>query len=215
MSGQNGRAGQSDKGRDRDRDRARTAGGGAPGSEAARSKAARSEAPSSGSAPRSGASGSSKAAPRTGTPRTGTPRTGTPPRAPEGVGFTGFTGRPNPARIAAYFGLALLGALVALAGTLVQAAWFPGGLIIALAGSAGLFYGGRILTGTQIGALAPAVGWFITVFLLLSGRPEGDYVFGDELGLALFMLGGTAVAVMCATTSKVPQSATRRGRSGI
>ncbi|MFJ9568565.1 DUF6113 family protein [Streptomyces bacillaris] len=208
MSGQNGRAGQSDKGRDRDR--ARTAGGGAPGSGAARSKAARSGAPSSGSAPRSGVSGSSKAA-----PSTGTPRTGTPPRAPEGVGFTGFTGRPNPARIAAYFGLAVLGALVALAGTLVQAAWFPGGLIIALAGSAGLFYGGRILTGTQIGALAPAVGWFITVFLLLSGRPEGDYVFGDELGLALFMLGGTAVAVMCATTSKVPQSATRRGRSGI
>ncbi|MEQ4606035.1 DUF6113 family protein [Streptomyces bacillaris] len=210
MSGQNGRAGQSDKSRDRDRDRARTAGGGAPGSGAARSKAARSGAPSSRNAPRSGASGSSKAA-----PRTGTPRTGTPPRAPEGVGFTGFTGRPNPARIAAYFGLAVLGALVALAGTLVQAAWFPGGLIIALAGSAGLFYGGRILTGTQIGALAPAVGWFITVFLLLSGRPEGDYVFGDELGLALFMLGGTAVAVMCATTSKVPQSATRRGRSGI
>ncbi|NUV41532.1 DUF6113 family protein [Streptomyces sp. CAI-24] len=210
MSGQNGRAGQSDKSRDRDRDRARTAGGGAPGSGAARSKAARSGAPSSGNAPRSGASGSSKAA-----PRTGTPRTGTPSRAPEGVGFTGFTGRPNPARIAAYFGLAVLGALVALAGTLVQAAWFPGGLIIALAGSAGLFYGGRILTGTQIGALAPAVGWFITVFLLLSGRPEGDYVFGDELGLALFMLGGTAVAVMCATTSKVPQSATRRGRSGI
>ncbi|SCE42287.1 hypothetical protein GA0115244_12632 [Streptomyces sp. DvalAA-19] len=212
MSGQNGRAGQSDKGRDRDRDRARAAGGGAPGSGAARSKAARSGAPSSGSAPRSGASGSSKAAPRTGTPRTEAPRTGTLPRAPEGVGFTG---RPNPARIAAYFGLAVLGALVALAGTLVQAAWFPGGLIIALAGSAGLFYGGRILTGTQIGALAPAVGWFITVFLLLSGRPEGDYVFGDELGLALFMLGGTAVAVMCATTSKVPQSATRRGRSGI
>ncbi|MFB8126946.1 DUF6113 family protein [Streptomyces bacillaris] len=204
MSGQNG------KGPGRDRDRARAAGGGAPASGAARSKAARSGAPSSGNAPRSGASGSSKAA-----PRTGTPRTGTPARAPEDVGYTGFTGRPNPGRIAAYFGLAVLGALVALAGTLVQAAWFPGGLIIALAGSAGLFYGGRILTGTQIGALAPAVGWFITVFLLLSGRPEGDYVFGDELGLALFMLGGTAVAVMCATTSKVPQSATRRGRSGI
>ncbi|MDF9806440.1 hypothetical protein M2436_004987 [Streptomyces sp. HB372] len=52
------------------------------------------------------------------------------------------------------------------------------------------------------------------MFLLLSGRPEGDYVFGDELGLVLFMLGGTAAAVMCATTSKVPQSAIRSGRSG-
>lgn len=139
------------------------------------------------------------------------PRRNAPPREPEP---TGFAARPNAARIAAYAGLAVLGALVALAGTLVQGAWFPGGLIIALAASAGLFYGGRMLTRTQIGALAPAAGWFITVFLLLSGRPEGDYVFGDELGLVLFMLGGTAAAVMCATTSKVPQSAIRSGRSG-
>ncbi|MEW1610657.1 MULTISPECIES: DUF6113 family protein [unclassified Streptomyces] len=150
-------------------------------------------------------------APRADAPRPDAPRT-TPPRVPGG---TGLTARPNPARIAGCLALAVLGALVALAGTLVQAAWFPGGLVIALLGSAGLFYGGRILTGTQIGALAPAVGWFITVFVLLSGRPEGDYVFGDELGLVLFMLGGTAAAVMCATTSKVPQSATRNGRSGI
>lgn len=134
-----------------------------------------------------------------------------PPGPP---GPTGLAVRPNPARIAAYLGFAVLGVFVAIAGTLVQAAWFPGGLIIALAGSAGLFYGGRILTRTQIGALAPAAGWFITVFLLLNGRPEGDYVFGDELGLVLFVLGGTAAAVMCATTSKVPQSAIRSGRSG-
>ncbi|MGA6169008.1 DUF6113 family protein [Streptomyces sp. NPDC012600] len=153
-----------------------------------------------------------KDVPGTNAPRKNASRTGAPPGAPGGAGFTA---RPNPARIAAYFGLAVLGALVALAGALVQAAWFPGGLIIALAAPAGLFYGGRILTGTQIGALAPAVGWFITVFLLLSGRPEGDYAFGDELGLVLFMLGGTAAAVMCATTSKVPQSAIRNSRSGI
>lgn len=139
------------------------------------------------------------------------PRRNAPPREP---GPTGFAARPNPVRIAAHVGFAVLGVLVAIAGALVQAAWFPGGLIIALAASAGLFYGGRILTRTQVGALAPAAGWFITVFLLLSGRPEGDYVFGDELGLVLFMLGGTAVAVMCATTSKVPQSAIRSGRSG-
>ncbi|CAD5949382.1 MULTISPECIES: DUF6113 family protein [Streptomyces] len=173
-----------------------------PGKGRDRARAPRTDGPRAGARGKASGTASSSNA----------PRTNAPPRAPEG---TGFTARPNPARIAAYFGLAVLGALVALAGTLVQAAWFPGGLIIALAGSAGLFYGGRILTGTQIGALAPAVGWFITVFLLLSGRPEGDYVFGDELGLVLFMLGGTAVAVMCATTSKVPQSATRNGRSGI
>ncbi|MEU0380099.1 DUF6113 family protein [Streptomyces cyaneofuscatus] len=173
-----------------------------PGKGRDRARAPRTDGPRAGARGKASGTASSSNA----------PRTNAPPRVPEG---TGFAARPNPARIAAYFGLAVLGALVALAGTLVQAAWFPGGLIIALAGSAGLFYGGRILTGTQIGALAPAVGWFITVFLLLSGRPEGDYVFGDELGLVLFMLGGTAVAVMCATTSKVPQSATRNGRSGI
>ncbi|WP_433402874.1 DUF6113 family protein [Streptomyces sp. CA-146814] len=193
-------SGNSGKGRDR----AGARGGEAAGAEVSRGKAARDKAAPAKAARPKGA--------RSGAPSSNAPRTNAPPRVPEG---TGFTARPNPARIAAYFGLAVLGALVALAGTLVQAAWFPGGLIIALAGSAGLFYGGRILTGTQIGALAPAVGWFITVFLLLSGRPEGDYVFGDELGLVLFMLGGTAVAVMCATTSKVPQSATRNGRSGI
>ncbi|MEW1756476.1 DUF6113 family protein [Streptomyces cyaneofuscatus] len=173
-----------------------------PGKGRDRARAPRTDGPRAGARGKASGTASSSNA----------PRTNAPPRVPES---TGFTARPNPARIAAYFGLAVLGALVALAGTLVQAAWFPGGLIIALAGSAGLFYGGRILTGTQIGALAPVVGWFITVFLLLSGRPEGDYVFGDELGLVLFMLGGTAVAVMCATTSKVPQSATRNGRSGI
>lgn len=150
--------------------------------------------------------------PGKGSGRARAPRGNAPLGGPRG---TGFTARPNPARIAGHFGLAVLGALVALAGTLVQAAWFPGGLIIALAGCAGLFYGGRVLTRTQVGALAPAVGWFITVFVLLSGRPEGDYVFGDELGLVLFMLGGTAVAVMCATTSKVPQPAIRSGPSGI
>lgn len=139
------------------------------------------------------------------------PRRNAPPREPEPVGFAA---RPNPARIAAYAGLAVLGVLVGLAGALVQSAWFPGGLIVALVGAAGLFCGGRLLTRTQVGALAPAAGWFITVFLLLSGRPEGDYVFGDELGLVLFMLGGTAVAVICATTSKLPQSAMRGVRSG-
>ncbi|QNE75133.1 hypothetical protein F0344_11400 [Streptomyces finlayi] len=139
------------------------------------------------------------------------PRGDAPPRSPAP---TGLTAPPNPARIAGYTGLAVLGALVALAGTLVQAAWFPGGLLIALASCAGLFYGGRVLVGTQLGALAPAAGWLIAVVLLLSGRPEGDYVYGDELGLALFLLGGMVVAVMCATTSRLPRSAANTGRPG-
>lgn len=139
------------------------------------------------------------------------PRTNAPPgsRRP-----TGLAAPLNPARIAAHFALAVLGAAVALAGTLVQAAWFPGGLLLALAASAGLFHGGRVLMGTQVGALAPAMGWFITVLVLLGGRPEGDYAFADELGLTLFLLGGMAVAVICATLSRLPDSATDKGRPG-
>ncbi|MFJ4838731.1 DUF6113 family protein [Streptomyces sp. NPDC088746] len=139
------------------------------------------------------------------------PRTNAPPRSPAP---TGLAAPLNPARIPLYVGLAVLGAAVGIAGTLVQAALFPGGLLLALAASAGLFYGGRVLTGTQLGALAPAVGWFIAVLVLLGGRPEGDYVFGQELGLALFMLGGTAVAVMCATMSRLPYPADGTGRTG-
>ncbi|MEU0303980.1 DUF6113 family protein [Streptomyces sp. NPDC006175] len=139
------------------------------------------------------------------------PRTNAPPRSPAP---TGLAAPLNPARIPLYVGLAVLGAAVGIAGTLVQAALFPGGLLLALAASAGLFYGGRVLTGTQLGALAPAVGWFIALVLLLGGRPEGDYVFGQELGLALFMLGGTAVAVMCATMSRLRYPAGGTGPNG-
>lgn len=138
-------------------------------------------------------------------------RTNAPPRD---IPATGLAAPLNPRRIAALVGLALLGAVVGIAGTLVQSAWFPGGLLLALLASAGLFYGGRVLMGTQPGALAPAAGWLISVIVLLGGRPEGDYVFGDELGLALFMLGGMVVAVICATMSRSPQPGADSGRPG-
>ncbi|MFI6641479.1 DUF6113 family protein [Streptomyces sp. NPDC050504] len=120
----------------------------------------------------------------------------------------------KPGRIAVYLVLALLGAVVGAAGALIQAAWFPGGLLLALFGTAGLFYAGRVLTGTGMGAGAPAAGWLGAIVLLLNGRPEGDYVFGELLGLTLFLLGGAAAAVMCATMSRLPQPDTEPGRLG-
>ncbi|MEV6117900.1 DUF6113 family protein [Streptomyces sp. NPDC052109] len=107
--------------------------------------------------------------------------------------------RPSVGRIAAYAGLFLLGVVVALAGTLVQAAWFPGGLLLALAGAAGLFLGGAYATGGRGGAVAPVVGWIVTVILLTTSRPEGDFLFGAGGGSYLFLLGGMALAVICAT----------------
>ncbi|WP_329413298.1 DUF6113 family protein [Streptomyces sp. NBC_00704] len=106
---------------------------------------------------------------------------------------------PSAARLAAYTALLLLGALVALAGALVQAGWFPGGLLLALAGAGGLFVGGARALGTRAGAVAPAAGWMITVVLCTAGRPEGDFLFGAGGGSYLFLLGGMALAVICAT----------------
>jgi hypothetical protein len=107
--------------------------------------------------------------------------------------------RPSAGRIAAHAGLFLLGPVVALAGALVQAAWFPGGLLLALAGAAGLFLGGAYATGGRGGAVAPVAGWIVTVILLTTSRPEGDFLFGAGGGSYLFLLGGMALAVICAT----------------
>lgn len=117
---------------------------------------------------------------------------------------------PSGGRIAAYLGLFLLGAVVGAAGGLVQSGWFPGGLLLALAGAAGLFAGGALATGVRAGALAPAAGWMIAVILLTASRPEGDFLFGAGLGSYLFLLGGMAVAVICATFAP----GWRRGAAG-
>ena len=107
--------------------------------------------------------------------------------------------RPSAARRAAYAGLCLLGAFVGLAGTLLQAAWFPGGLLLGFAGAAGTFLCGAYATGGRGGAVAPVAGWIIAVILLTTSRPEGDFLFTAGGASYLFLLGGMALAVICAT----------------
>ncbi|MEU4075677.1 DUF6113 family protein [Streptomyces venezuelae] len=109
------------------------------------------------------------------------------------------------ARFAWYAGLLVLGLLVGTAGALVQAAWLPAGLILALLGTAGLFYGGMRATGNQIGVAAGGGGWLIAVILLSFGRPEGDGAFGGGVGELLFLFGGMAIAVMCTTLARLPR----------
>ncbi len=106
---------------------------------------------------------------------------------------------PSAGRAAALVGLFLLGAVTGLAGALLQAAWFPGGLLLALVGAAGLFLGGGYATGGRGGAVAPAAGWVVAVILLTTTRPEGDYLFGAGGSSYLYLLGGMALAVICAT----------------
>lgn len=113
--------------------------------------------------------------------------------------------RPSGLRALAYIALFLLGAVVGVAGALVQPAWFPGGLLLALAGEAGLCLGGGRAAGSRAGAVAPAGGWMIAVILLTASRPEGDFVFGTGATSYLFLLGGMAAAVICATLAPVRQ----------
>ncbi len=122
---------------------------------------------------------------------------------------------PPAGRAAAYRGLFLLGAVVAAAGGLVQSAWFPGGLLLALLGAAGLFLGGAHATGTGPGPSRLRLGWMIAVILLTASRPEGDFLFAAGAGSYLFLLGGMALAVMCATLGSGRQPdgpGARRGR---
>ncbi|MBD0711019.1 MULTISPECIES: DUF6113 family protein [unclassified Streptomyces] len=111
------------------------------------------------------------------------------------------------ARFAWYVLLLVLGLLVGTAGALVQAAWFPGGLLLALLATAALFYGGLRATGTQVGVVSAGGGWLVAVVLLSFGRPEGDGVFGGGLGELLYLFGGMAVAVMCTTVARLPRPA--------
>ncbi|KAF4410399.1 MULTISPECIES: DUF6113 family protein [Streptomyces] len=117
-------------------------------------------------------------------------------------------------RIAVYAGLAVLGVLTGVAGAVVQAAWFPGGLLLALLGVGALCYGGTKATGTRVGAGAPAGGWMLAVLLLTTARPEGDFLFGAGVGSYIFMLGGMLTAVMCATLPSLPPPGPRTPRLG-
>ena len=105
-------------------------------------------------------------------------------------------------RIVSYAVLAVLGALVAAAGALIQAGWQPGGLLLSLAGCVALFYGGAKLTGTRVGVVVPAAVWVVCVMLLSATRPEGDFLFAAGIGPYVYLLGGAMAAVICAT---VPQ----------
>ncbi|MET9360298.1 DUF6113 family protein [Streptomyces sp. NPDC006632] len=118
------------------------------------------------------------------------------------------------ARIALYALLVVLGALVAAAGALLQAAWFPGGLLLSLAGAVGLFWTGTQLMGGRGGVGAPAAGWLVTVVLLTASRPEGDFVFGAGIGSYVFLLGGMVGAVICATIGGFAQPGGPAGRLG-
>ncbi|MDJ0385439.1 DUF6113 family protein [Streptomyces sp. G-G2] len=127
-----------------------------------------------------------------------------------------MSGTLNPARIAALLGLLVLGALTAVAGWLVVDLWFPGGLVLALLALLGLFLAGRLVIGTGLGVGAPVLGWFLIYVVLGVPRAEGDFLLTSSgTGMYAYLLGGTVLAVICATLRGPvgrPVSAGRPGR---
>ncbi|MBT2456526.1 DUF6113 family protein [Streptomyces sp. ISL-86] len=122
----------------------------------------------------------------------------------------------TPGRIAACVGLLAAGVLTGGAGWLVVDLWFPGGLVLALLALLGLFLGGRIALGTGLGVGAAAAGWFLSYVMVSVPRPEGDFLLSSAgIGMYVYLLGGAALAVICATM-RIPAdrqvSAARPGR---
>ncbi|MFD9796466.1 DUF6113 family protein [Streptomyces sp. NPDC059070] len=141
----------------------------------------------------------------------GSSRTSVPPGR---TGVNGRTAGARPGRIAAFAALFVLGALTGAAGALVQAAWFPGGLLLSLAAAAGLFWTGTALTGSRGGVGASGAGWLVAVLFLTATRPEGDFVFGAGIGSYVFLLGGMVAAVICATVGNLAQPVGDSARLG-
>jgi hypothetical protein len=112
--------------------------------------------------------------------------------------------RNTAVRYTAYACLAVLGALVGVAGALVQDGWLPFGLLLALAGSGALFYGGALLTGTRVGAAVPVATWLFAVIVCTTSRPEGDFVFASGFAPYVYLLCGSMAGVMCATLHRLP-----------
>ncbi|GAA2131246.1 hypothetical protein GCM10009760_04730 [Kitasatospora kazusensis] len=108
-------------------------------------------------------------------------------------------GPPLGGRIVAYVLLALLGALVSLCGCFVQSLWQPGGLLLALAATVAVFYGGLRVTGTKLGAGAAMFGWFLMLLVLMTPRPEGDFILAADATSYVYLFVGSISGVICAT----------------
>lgn len=111
-----------------------------------------------------------------------------------------MTGTLTPGRIAACLGLLAAGALTGAAGWLVVDLWFPAGLLLGLLALFGVFLAGRITLGVGLGVGGAAAGWFLAYVMLSVPRPEGDFLLSSSgIGMYAYLLGGTVLAVICAT----------------
>ncbi|WP_326798322.1 DUF6113 family protein [Streptomyces sp. NBC_01808] len=169
----------------------RTSRGGSAGGGSTGDKGAGSEGRSAGSADGRGAEKRGRA---------GATTKSSPARRPAAPPPGSALARPvTLGRVLTYLAALVLGGLVGLAGSLVQAAWSPGGLLLALAAVGGLCYGAGVATGGRAAGFTAGGGWFLAVIVISLNRPEGDFVFASGLGPQLFLFGGMLTAVICTT----------------
>ncbi|MEO3763052.1 DUF6113 family protein [Streptomyces sp. B8F3] len=136
--------------------------------------------------------------------RAGTATASSPARRPAAPPPGSALARPMTLRrVLTYLGALLLGGLVGCAGSLVQGAWSPGGMLLALAAVGGLCYGAGVATGGRGAGFSAGGGWFLAVIAVSLNRPEGDFVFAAGLGPQLFIFGGMLIAVICTTLPRL------------
>lgn len=104
-------------------------------------------------------------------------------------------------------------ALAVLASVLHRMVWrsssltLPWGLALGVAASVLGGIAAGVLLGRRAGTLTLATGWVLTLYWLLRGRPEGDYlVAADPLGWGFLAasVGAMAVLVGASLTARRP-----------
>lgn len=114
-----------------------------------------------------------------------------------------------------YAALVPLAVFVAVCGAFTQqqslyaggVSW-PLGAVVALAGCAGLFVGGAVLTGTALGAGLPTLTWLATVIALTYGA-DGDVILPNSLPAVAFLFGGTIVGGGAAMAARLAETRRR------
>lgn len=97
------------------------------------------------------------------------------------------------ARVGLVVLLALAGAATALAGVLLHARWW--GLALAVVVT---LYAACSLPGAWWARLPFVLGWVVLTMVVLSGRPEGDFLVASTLQGYLFLGTGAVLAFVAA-----------------
>ena len=94
-----------------------------------------------------------------------------------------------------HLGCLLLGGLVALASLLVHRSLFPVGLVVALLASYAVPLW-LLRTSRPRTAASYVAGWLAVLALVLTGRPEGDYLVAGDVRGYLMLAGGFGLIVV-------------------